>query len=551
MMPLPSSCGVLVVGSGNAGLSAAISAAQHLNSSSPTAERPSVLIIDKCPAAWAGGNTYFTAGAYRTAHDGLDALLPIVNNVAPSSSEPNSSVSDDASSSTPGLPTAAEIDLPPYSPAAFHADLMRVTQGRCDPALARILVFDSYPAVAWLARLGVRFQLSYNRQAYLVDGRYKFWGGLALKTQDGGKGLVQDLQLAARRHGVDVVHEAALQRLVKDEQTGAVVGAVVKHEGRHVVVKAGAVILAAGGFEANPRMRAQYLGPGWDLALVRGSPYNTGEVLEIAMRDAGAKQAGNWSGCHSVAWDAHAPSKGGDLKVTNEFTKSGYPLGLMVNVEGRRFVDEGVDFRNYTYARFGKAILAQPGGTAFQVWDARTSGLLRDEEYRDEIVKKIRANSLDELAAKCAEEGLERPEAFEQTVKQYNEAVYAHRKNHPHLTFDPAVKDGLATQSDALDIPKSNWALPLDKPPFLAVKVACGITFTFGGLTVDPETAAVVAESDSKPMDRLFAVGEMLGGLYYGNYPGGSGLTAGTVWGRRAGREAASRAITEFARDHL
>ncbi|KAK7511421.1 FAD binding domain-containing protein [Phyllosticta citriasiana] len=525
MMPLPLSCAVLVVGTGNAGLSAAISAAQHLRSFDLVldSDKYRVVVIDKCPPACAGGNTYFTAGAYRTAHEGLDALLPIVNN----------------------------IDLPPYSTAAFHADLMRVTQGRCDPDLARILVSDSWPAVAWLAALGVRFQLSYNRQAYLVDGRHKFWGGLALKTEDGGKGLVQDLLNAAKRHCIEIVYEAALQQLAKDDGTGAIVGSVVRHESHDVLIKADAVVLAAGGFEANPRMRAQYLGPGWDVALVRGTPYNTGEALEIAMRDAGAKQAGNWSGCHSVAWDAHAPPNGGDRDVTNEFTKSAYPLGLMVNVEGKRFVDEGVDFRNHTYARFGRAILKQPDGVAFQVWDARKSAMLRDEEYRDEIVNKITATSLEELAQKCAEEGLSSPDSFVWTVERYNDAVYAHRKSHTHIAFDPAVKDRLSTQPGALDIPKSNWALPLDKPPFLAVKVGCGITFTFGGLTVDPETAAVISTSESRPVKGLYAIGEMLGGLYYGNYPGGSALTAGAVWGRRAGKDAARRAAKKSAEARL
>ncbi|KAK8166995.1 flavoprotein subunit of succinate dehydrogenase/fumarate reductase [Phyllosticta citrichinensis] len=541
MMPLPSSCAVLVVGTGNAGLSAAISAAQHLRSTLPSSEKHRILVIDKCPATWAGGNTYFTAGSYRTVHAGLDALLPIVKNVAHSSKK--IIFRHDASSSASIVPDASQIDLPPYSAGAFHADLTRVTEGRCDQALAGILVSDSWPAVSWLADLGVRFQLSYNRQAYLFDGRHKFWGGLALKTEDGGKGLVQDLLGAAERHGVEIVYESALQRLVKDEKTGAVAGAVVRFEGRDVVVNAGAVILAAGGFEANPRMRAQYLAPGWDVALVRGTPYNTGEALEIAVRDAGAKQAGNWSGCHSVAWDAHVPPDGGDRAVTNEFTKSGYPLGIMVNVDGKRFVDEGVDFRNYTYARFGRAILNQPGGVAFQVWDAKTSALLRGEEYRDEVVKKIVAGSLEELAEKCREDGLSSIDSFLRTVERYNDAVYAHRKTHPHISFDPAVKDGLSTRPGALDNPKSNWALPLDNPPFLAVKVGCGITFTFGGLSVDPETAAVISTAESKPVEGLYAVVEMLGGLYYGNYPGGSGLTAGAVWGRRAGEDAARRAV--------
>ncbi|EKG11252.1 Fumarate reductase/succinate dehydrogenase flavoprotein [Macrophomina phaseolina MS6] len=214
----------------------------------------------------------------------------------------------------------------------------------------------------------------------------------------------------------------------------------------------------------------------------------------------------------------------------------------MVNVVGERFVDEGVDFRNFTYARFGRAVLEQPEGVAFQVWDAEGSALLREEEYRPDVVRRIAAESLEELAAKCAEVGLQSPERFVRTLKRYNEAVHAQREKHPEKAFDPAVKDGVATHPGMLELPKSNWALPIEKPPFLAVKVGCGITFTFGGLAVDPETAAVISEASRKPIEGLYAVGEMLGGLYYGNYPGGSGLTAGAVWGRRAGADAAKRA---------
>lgn len=512
-MSLPSDCDVLVAGGGNAGFSAAVSAAQS--------GAKKVVLIEKSPEHWAGGNSYFTAGAFRTVHDGPKDLLPIVNNV--------------------DRETAELIDMEPYTPHDFSTDLSRITASRTDPDLSKALVHDSNSTVKWLARNGVRFQLSFNRQAYKVDGRYKFWGGLSLKTDDGGKGLIDDHLAAARRHGVTVVYSTPLTGLVTDPQTGAVTAAaVVEQSGKKTLIKTKAVILAAGGFEANPRMRAQYLGPGWDLAFVRGTPHNTGDCLEMAVRDVSAKQAGNWSGCHSVAWDANAPRNSGDRGVSNEFTKSGYPLGLMLNTEGSRFVDEGVDMRNFTYARFGRAILGQPDNVAFQVWDQRTIPWLRDEEYRPEIVARIAGNSIEELAANCAKHGLHGPDAFVQTIKSYNDAVYAHRRAHPDGKWNPAVKDGLATSG--LSLPKSNWALPLDQGPYLAVKVTCGVTFTFGGLAVNPETAAVVSSASDSEVPGLYSVGEMLGGLFYGNYPGGSGLTAGAVFGRRAGAAAAKRA---------
>jgi len=204
-------------------------------------------------------------------------------------------------------------------------------------------------------------------------------------------------------------------------------------------------------------------------------------------------------------------------------------------------VDEGVDYRNYTYAIFGRAILNQPNGVAFQVWDQKTIPWLRSEEYRDEVVEKIRGSTIEELANKCFELGLQNKQKFVQTMKDYNEAAHAHMKEHPKLEWDPAVKDGLSTQSStkSLALGKTNWALPIDEAPFMAVKVTGGITFTFGGLAVNPKTAAVISSANNREVPGLFCVGEMLGGLFYGNYPGGSGLTSGAVFGRRAGTAAA------------
>lgn len=509
----PTRCDVLVAGSGNAGFSAAVAAKQ--------AGAEHVVLIDKCPEDWAGGNSYFTAGAYRTAHGGVSDLLPLVNNV------------DDE--------TAQKIDMEPYTITDFSNDMKRICSGRSHPVLSRILVEDSLSAVRWLKDNGIRFQLSFNRQAYEMDGRLKFWGGLALKTEDGGKGLIDDHKASARRHGVEVLYSTPLMSLITDPKTGAVTSVMIQYERELRTIQTGAVILAAGGFESNPRLRSQFLGPGWDLAKVRGTPHNTGDCLETAIRDVSAAQVGNWSGCHSVAWDKNAPNDTGDREASNEFTKSGYPLGLMFNIHGQRFVDEGIDLRNYTYAKFGRAILAQPSQTAFQVWDSRTISWLREEEYRPERVERITADSIEELADKLVPLGLESRDPFVQNIQEYNEAVYAFQKENPGKKWDPAVRDGLSTESSAkrLSLGKTNWALPVDKAPFLAVAVTCGITFTFGGLQVTPETAQVVSSATGKEIPGLYCVGEMMGGLFYENYPGGSGLTSGAVFGRRAGTAAA------------
>ena len=518
-MDLPTEVDVLVAGSGNAGFSAAIAAVQG------GARR--VLLIDKCSEDWAGGNSYFTAGAYRTVHSGLSDLLPLVNNIDPK--------------------LVKRIDLQPYTESDFANDMQRVCMGRSNPELSRILIKDSNSAVKWLARNGVRFQLSFNRQAYEVDGRFKFWGGLHIKTQDGGKGLIEDYKAIARKNGVMVSWSTALTGLVAAEKIGGAAYATVQYNGEVKVIKAGAIILAAGGFESNPRMRSQYLGPGWDMAMVRGTPYNTGDCLEIAMRDVSAKSAGNWSGCHATCWDANADPNTGDREISNELTKSGYPLGLMVNVEGNRFVDEGIDLRNYTYAKFGRAILAQPEHVAFQIWDSVGSSWLREEEYREERVERITANTIEELADECVLRGLRDRKKFVDTLREYNEAVYARRNEKPNLKWDPAVKDGVSTQSSSkkLSLAKSNWALPVDQGPFLAVKVTCGVTFTFGGLAVHPQTAQLINGTTGHKIPGIFCIGEMLGGLFYQNYPGGSGLTSGVVFGRRAGYAAAKLATHE------
>lgn len=233
----------------------------------------------------------------------------------------------------------------------------------------------------------------------------------------------------------------------------------------------------------------------------------------------------------------------GDRALSNQFTKSGYPLGLMLNSAGSRFVDEGADFRNYTYAAFGRAILNQPNGIAFQIFDAQITDWLRKEEYGDDVTEKIFAEDLESLAQKLVPQGLEDPTTFFKSVQDYNEAVAAHAVAFPGKVWDPSVKDGLSTSTPGLasqlNPPKSNWALALNVPPFMAVKVACGITFTFAGLAIDADTAAVLSQKTNEPIPGLYCTGELVGGLFYGNYPGGSGLTAGAVFGRKAGQAAA------------
>lgn len=386
------------------------------------------------------------------------------------------------------------------------------------------MIDGSLDTMIWMQQKGIRFYPAYGHQAFKVDGKFRFWGGLTIQVSGGGPGLVDQLFAAAERNGIDVVYGARAVSLI--QEGNEIKGVTIRQGGETREVRAGAVVLACGGFESNVEWRTRYLGPGWDVAKVRGTRYNMGDGIRMAM-DAGAAPWGNWSGAHAVGWDRNAPDFG-DLRVGDAFQKHSYPFGIMVNANGERFVDEGADFRNYTYAKYGHAVLHQPEQFAWQVFDAKVVHLLRDE-YRIREVTRVRADSLEELAAKL--DGVN-PDRFLAMVREYNAAVQT------DVPFNPTVKDGRGTVG--LAIPKSNWANVLDTPPFEAYQITCGVTFTFGGLHINNN--GEVLDADEQPIPGLYAAGELVGGLFYFNYPGGTGLTSGAVFGRLAGGNAAARA---------
>jgi tricarballylate dehydrogenase len=403
--------------------------------------------------------------------------------------------------------------------------MFRVTRYRTQGDLCERLVTKSYEAALWLRDKGMRFQPIWGRQAYKIDGKFKFWGGLTVEAWGGGPGLVEQHVAIARKRGIEIRYGARALSLIYDGH--AVTGVRVKQKGAIYDLNAKSVVLACGGFESNPEWRTRYLGPGWELAKVRGTRFNSGDGIRMAI-DIGASTFGNWSGCHAVGWDYNAPEFG-DLSVGDNFQKHSYPWGIMVNATGRRFVDEGADFRNYTYAKYGRVILNQPDQFAWQVFDKKIIPMLRDE-YRIKRVTKVTASTLEEFAAKL--EGVD-PKGFLDEIKRYNAAVRT------DVPFNPNIKDGRSTQG--LEIDKTNWANTIEEPPFEAYQVTCGVTFTFGGLRIVPETAQVV-DSDMDPIPGLYAAGELVGGLFYFNYPGGTGLTSGSVFGRTAGEAAGDAA---------
>ena len=399
--------------------------------------------------------------------------------------------------------------------------MARVTEYRCDPDLTEILVKESFPTALWMRKKGLRFTAAWGRQAFKIEGRFKFWGGLTLEAIGGGPGLVDSLTQIAKKSGVEIWYQARAVSLIADDE--GVHGVVVKRAGKTTEVKARAVVLAAGGFQANPEWRTRYLGPLWELAKVRGTRFNTGDAIRMAL-DIGAAPVGNWSGCHAVAWERNAPEFG-DLAVGDQFQKHSYPWGIYINADGKRFVDEGADFRNYTYAKYGRVILNQPQQFAWQIFDAKVKSQLRDE-YRIKQVTKVTANTLEELVKKLDDVNAD---AALKEIKAYNAAVRT------DIPFNPNVKDGRCTTGLAVN--KSNWANTLDTPPFEAYAVTCGITFSFGGLRIN--TNAQVISTDGEPIPGLYAAGELVGGIFYFNYPGGSGLTNGAVFGKIAGASAA------------
>jgi len=487
---------VVVVGGGNAALCAAISAID---------EGSRVLLLERAPKEERGGNSTYTDGKFRAVYHGLDDVRALVPDLTESEIE--------------------NSDFGVYTDGDFFDDMSRLTQYRTDPDLCEILVRNSRDILFWLKDNGIRFVPNFGRQAYRIDGRFKFWGGTTLVVAAGGPGLIDGLYKTAEAKGVDIRYDATVKALIHDEIDG-VSGVSVLIDGELRQFNAKSVVLACGGFEANAEWRAKYLGPGWDLAKVRGSRFNTGDGLAMAL-DAGAQPFGHWSGCHATAWERYA-SDFGDLTTTPHYQRHSYTFGIVVNADGKRFIDEGGDFRNYTYAKYGREILKQPGQVAWQIYDSKVLHLLTDE-YRTRHVTKVSADTIEGLVEQLDEINREQ---LLQTITEFNAAVQQ------DVPFNPNTRDGRG--APGLKVARTNWANTIDTGPFEAYAVTCGVTFTFGGVKINNE--GQVMNTDGRAIPGLFAAGEMVGGIFYHNYPGASGLTSGAVFGRLAGQHAARAA---------
>lgn len=355
---------VVIVGAGNAALCAAISAKE---------QGSSVLVLEKGPFEKRGGNSFFTDGAIRVAYQNLEAVTKVVDL---------------------DQETINKIDMPVYSAQDFYDDIMRVSKNQSKPELIRQLVDQSLPTIEWMKKQGVEFELNYANQSFEKEGKIQFWGGLPVKTVEKGIGLMRSLFNRCEELGIDVWYESAATKIVTENST--VAGIEVQTKDGLKTVKCESVVLACGSIEANKKKRAEALGEEWNEALVRGTEFNTGDGIDMAV-SIGAQTFGQVNGCHAIGTDANAPRVGDFQKPGDIFKKHSYPYSVMVNVEGNRFVDEGADFRNYTYAKYGKEILKQPNNIAYQIYDAKVRPILR-AEYNLEEATVVEASSLEALA---------------------------------------------------------------------------------------------------------------------------------------------------------
>ncbi len=483
---------VIVVGGGNAAFAAAVSAREN------GAKR--VVVLEKAPETQRGGNTHFSGAIFRHVYNNvkeLDRFVP------------------DAEDKYPGFHTGVGN----YTKEAFREDLMRVTSGRSDPELSTILIDQSYDAMCWLQEKGrMHFELAHSVMGVRIGGKIKWPKGPIIRTVHEGVGLSKTWFETAAEMGIEIRYETSAMRLTQGE-SGRVNGLVARGPDGMANLGARSVVLACGGFETNPAWRRLYLGDPWDHAKVRGSNFNYGDGLKMAM-DIGAMPWGHWGGCHATPINAEAPDYG-RRDLTDKTNRLSYTYGVMLNVEGKRWVDEGADLNSYTYAKYGGMILKQPRSLIYQIFDSKMLELL---EPRYSTSVPFKSDTLEGLVKQLQvdhHQGMK-------TLNEYNAAA-------GHGKFDPTVLDGMHTEG--IEPAKTNWAQKLDTPPYVAYPVTGGITFTFGGLKITQD--AQVVATDWKPMPGLYTCGEMVGGLFHYNYPLGTGLMSGVVFGRIAGRSAA------------
>jgi len=454
---------VLVAGGGNAALCAAIAAARG---------GASVLVVEMASKFYRGGNTRHTRNI-RCAHD-----------------------------------AATETLSGPYPEEEFFSDLLQVTKGATDEALARHMIRESKEVLDWLPRQGVRFQPSLGGTLSLGRTNSFFLGG--------GRSMLNALYLTAESLGVAIAYEAEVIGL--DIDNGMFLSATVQRGAERHTVRAATFVAACGGFESNIEWLKQYWGAAADNFLIRGTPNNRGTVLKL-LHERGVQEIGDPTQCHAVAIDARAPKYDGGIITRHDSVI----FGIVVNKHAQRFYDEGEEIWPKRYAIWGRLVAQQPGQIAYIVFDSSVVTMFMPTLY-----PPIGAPTVRELAGKLSLDA----DAFEATIDGFNAAVRPG-------TFDDTILDDCRTEGIAP--PKSHWARRIETAPFYAYPVRPGITFTYLATRVNQETRMLMR--DGRPSANMFAAGEIMAGNVLGRgYAAGIGMTIGSVFGRIAGREAAKNA---------
>lgn len=395
-----------------------------------------------------------------------------------------------------------EFAVDDYTQEAFYDDIMDQTSDRAAVDHTRTLVENAGETIEWLTESGVDWDMTPLAVGYT-----------AARTWFDGETYISTLTRASESEGVEFQYRTEARTLDRTS-SGTVAGVVARTPVGRVYFDADAVILAAGDYGSSDEKRVRYYGPDYDAMKVRGSRYNTGEALSMA-EQAGANLVGQWGGAHMALIDAESPDvEGGANRV------DGYQYGVILNDRGERFVDEGEDARAHTYAKFGRLIFEEPNHVAYIVLDSKTHDLVRATGPSDPVVASDLSTLLTEIGCSESEAGTE-------TVQEYNAAC-------DPGAFDPETLDGNSV--DTIRPPKSNWAIPIDEPPYYAYAVTGGITFSFGGVKIN--TDAEVIDTRGGVIPGFYAAGNSTGGLFYDNYPGGTAQTNAAVYGKIAAESA-------------
>lgn len=484
---MQSSQRVVVVGAGIAGLCAAISAAER---------GASVEIIDRAPAGERGGNSQWTEAYLRMNSD--------------------EQVSDDFEESliVNGSANPDPMIVNAYAEACSSWPSFVKAHPSADPEVVAFFSGAVPPTLRWLKEMGLRFETLPIYHLAMSAPRIAAVGG--------GQAMVDCLAARLRKQGLTVSYSTTATGL-RQADDGSISGVSARGaDGRARWIACDAVILASGGFEGSSEMLARYIGPAarYLRPVAPGGYFNRGECIQMAL-SLGAAPAGDYTLYHAEPLDPRSKQSEAVVFVYNH--------GVLVNRQGRRFVNEAPGFSDVHYEGICHRIGEQPDGIAYAIFDSSIDDVPNWRKVVRSDQPPLKADSLEELAVALGLDAW----SLRATIDAFNGGCQPG-------SFDPSRLDGLSTQD--ISPPKSHWARPLRKAPYFAYPVVPGIVFTFGGLKTNAR--AQVIDTGGHPISGLFAAGETVG-LYYRNYTGATSVLKSAVFGRAAGLNAAERTMKQ------